>query len=350
MKMTMRWFGADDPVTLNRIRQVAGVTGIVSALHDIPVGQIWPLDDILALKKLITSEGLSLDVVESIPVHEDIKLGLATRDAYIENYCKSIQHLGRAGIRTLCYNFMPVFDWTRTNLNHPYADGSHALSFNYEALQAISTETDVVAALPGWAEVYTPERLKHLLEVFRQLGTDAMWENLEYFLKKVIPVAEEAGVKMGIHPDDPPWSILGLPRIIVDEDALARVVGIIESTSNGITLCTGSLGASLSNDLPQIIRRLGHRIHFVHMRNVAVVGPKSFHEAPHISALGSIDMYAVMKSLVKIGYNGPIRPDHGRMIWGEVGRPGYGLFDRALGAAYLQGLHEGARKTIAYCS
>lgn len=153
---------------------------------------------------------------------------------------------------------------------------------------------------------------------------------------------------MGIHPDDPPWSILGLPRIIVDGDALERLINIVDSPSNGVTLCTGSLGASLSNNLPQIIRKVGHRINFVHMRNVAVVGPKSFHEAPHISSLGSIDMYAVMKSLVKLGYDGPIRPDHGRMIWGEIGRPGYGLFDRALGASYLQGLHEAAQKTMTY--
>jgi mannonate dehydratase len=350
MKMTMRWFGPDDPVALNRIRQVGGVTGIVSALQDVPVGEVWPLDAILVLNELISAEGLTFDVVESIPVHEDIKLGLATRDAYIENYCRSIEHLGRAGIRILCYNFMPVFDWTRTNLHHPYADGSHALSFNYEALQSISNKKDVITSLPGWAEVYTPERLEYLLDAFGKLGTDRMWENLEYFLRKVIPIAEKAGVKMGIHPDDPPWSILGLPRIIVDENALERVVGVIESPSNGITFCTGSLGASLSNDLPQIIRKLGHRINFVHMRNVAVIGPKSFHEAPHISALGSIDMYAVMRSLVKVGYNGPIRPDHGRMIWGEIGRPGYGLFDRALGASYLQGLHEAARKTMAYHS
>lgn len=189
MKMTMRWFGPDDPVVLSRIRQVAGVTGIVSALHDVPVGEVWALEDILKLKQAINEEGLAFDVVESIPVHEDIKLGLDTRDVYIENYCKSIENLGRAGIRTLCYNFMPVFDWTRTNLSHPYADGSSALSFNYEELQEISTSKDVVASLPGWAEVYSPERFQYLLDAFSNLGTDAMWENLEYFLERVIPVA-----------------------------------------------------------------------------------------------------------------------------------------------------------------
>ncbi|WP_343219089.1 mannonate dehydratase [Cerasicoccus maritimus] len=348
MKMTMRWFGGDDPVTLERIRQVFGVSGIVSALHDVPVGEIWPYESLMELKALINAEGLQFEVVESIPVHEDIKLGLETRDKYIANYCASIENLGRAGIRTLCYNFMPVFDWTRTNLSHPYADGSHALSFNYEELQKIEDSNDLVDALPGWAEVYTPTRFKYLMEAFQGIGQDAMWENLEYFLRKVIPVAEAAGVKMCIHPDDPPWSILGLPRIIVDEDALIRLVNIVDSPSNGITLCTGSLGASLSNDLPQIVRKLSRRIHFVHMRNVAVVGPKSFHEAPHLSSMGSVDMYAVMRNLVKAGYSGPIRPDHGRMIWGEIGRPGYGLFDRALGAAYLQGLYEAAHKNVSY--
>lgn len=348
MKMTMRWFGPDDPVVLSRIRQVAGVTGIVSALHDVAVGEVWELEEILKLKQAILEEGMSFEVVESIPVHEDIKLGLDSRDTYIGNYCKSIENLGRAGIRTLCYNFMPVFDWTRTNLSHPYADGSNALSFDYEELQSISTSSDAVARLPGWAEMYSPERFQYLLDAFRELGTDAMWDNLSYFLERVIPVAEEAGVKMGIHPDDPPWSILGLPRIIVDGDALERLIHIVDSPSNGVTLCTGSLGASLSNNLPQIIRKVGHRINYVHMRNVAVVGPRSFHEAPHISALGSIDMFAVMKSLVNSGFDGPIRPDHGRMIWGEIGRPGYGLFDRALGASYLQGLHEAAQKTMTY--
>ncbi|MDP4610579.1 MAG: mannonate dehydratase [Opitutales bacterium] len=350
MKMTMRWFGADDPVQLSRIRQIAGVTGIVSALHDMPVGEVWPLEKLRTLKAEINNEGLDFEVVESIPVHEDIKLGLPTRDTYIDNYCRNIENLGKAGIRTLCYNFMPVFDWTRTNLSHSHADGSNALSFSYEELQKISDSSDLVESLPGWAEVYTPDRFKYLMDAFRHIGQDEMWANLEYFLKKVIPIAEASGVKMCIHPDDPPWPILGLPRIIIDEDALLRLTRIIDSPSNGVTLCTGSLGASVSNNLPQIIRKLGDRIHFVHMRNVAVTGPKSFHEAPHLSSMGSLDMFAVMQSLVRIGYAGPLRPDHGRMIWGESGRPGYGLFDRALGASYLQGLHEAAQKTLTFNS
>ena len=348
MKMTMRWFGQDDPVQLQQIKQVPGMIGIVSALYDVPVGSEWPLAKLEALKASVESTGLNLEVIESIPVHEDIKLGLPSRDRYIEAYCRSVENMGKAGIPVLCYNFMPVFDWTRTNLEHYLADGSSALSFSYEALSNLDEDTNVAESLPGWAEVYTADRLKGLMDQFKELGTDAMWKNLEYFLQAVVPVAEKAGVKMGIHPDDPPWPILGLPRIITDEAALQRMIKLVDSPANGVTFCTGSLGASLGNNLPQMARSLGSRIHFVHMRNVAVTGPKEFHEAPHLSHLGSLDMYGIMKCLVDAGYDGPVRPDHGRMIWGEEGRPGYGLFDRSLGAMYLQGLHEAAQKQRTY--
>ncbi|MBB6430518.1 mannonate dehydratase [Algisphaera agarilytica] len=345
MKMTMRWFGTDDPVPLSKIRQIPGVTGIVSAIYDVEVGDVWPFEKIAALRQIINQEGLELDVIESISVHEDIKLGLPTRDDYIDAYCESIRNVGKAGIPTLCYNFMPVFDWTRTNLQHTLADGSHALSFCYEELNDIDLDAEGAANLPGWSTVYTPERFKELIEQFRALGTDTLWNNLTYFLERVVPVAEEAGVKMAIHPDDPPWSILGLPRIVTGEAAYERITRVVDSPSNGITVCTGSLGASLSNDLPQIVSKFGkrNRINFVHMRNVAVTGNKQFHEAPHLSRLGTVDMYAVMKALVATGYDGPLRPDHGRMIWGEEGRPGYGLFDRSLGLMYLQGLMEAAK-------
>lgn len=348
MKMTMRWFGADDPVGLERIRQVPGMIGVVSALYDVPVGEPWPLDKLERLKAQVQDAGLNLEVIESIPVHEDIKLGASSRDRYIEAYCTSVENLGKAGIPVLCYNFMPVFDWTRTNLSHHLSDGSSALSFCYEELATLNDESNLAESLPGWAEVYSPDRLTALVDQFREIGATEMWENLAYFLKAVVPVAEQAGVKMGIHPDDPPWPILGLPRIITDEAALIRLTGLVDSPANGVTFCTGSLGASLGNNLPQIVRAIGDRIHFVHMRNVAVTGPKSFHEAPHLSYLGSLDMYGVMKCLVDAGFEGPVRPDHGRMIWGEEGRPGYGLFDRSLGAMYLQGLHEAAQKQRTY--
>ena len=348
MKMTMRWFGHDDPVKLEQIKQVPGMVGIVSALYDVAVGDEWPLEKLEALKSSVQATGMDLEVIESIPVHEDIKLGLPSRDQYIDAFCRSVENMGKAGIPVLCYNFMPVFDWTRTSLTHYLSDGSSALSFCYEKLATLNDDDNIAESLPGWAEVYTPERLSHLMTQFQALGADAMWKNLEYFLKAVIPVAEKSGVKMGIHPDDPPWPILGLPRIITDEAALVRLIGLVDSPSNGVTFCTGSLGASLGNNLPQIVRAMGDRIQFVHMRNVAITGPKTFHEAPHLSCLGSLDMYGIMKCLVDAGYEGPMRPDHGRMIWGEEGRPGYGLFDRSLGSMYLQGLHEAAQKQRTY--
>lgn len=349
MKFCMRWFGPEDPVDLERIRQVPGVTGVVSALP-IPVGEVWPGDDLARLRDKIEAGGFNLDVIESIPIHEDIKLGKPSRDDYIEAYCESVRNMGRIGVRTLCYNFMPVFDWTRTDLAHSLPDGSEALRFHYEDLQDIDLTADGAAGLPGWGTVYTPEGLKRLMEDFSRIGPDDLWNNLGYFLKRVVPVAEEAGVKMAIHPDDPPWSIFGLPRIITDQDALERILEIVDSPSNGITFCTGSLGALLSNNLAQIVRRFASRINFVHMRNVIITGNKSFHEAPHLSRLGSIDMYSIMKALVENNYCGPIRPDHGRMIWGEEGRPGYGLFDRSLGVMYLQGLFEAAKKGVNYAS
>lgn len=341
MYMTMRWFGTDDPVPLEHIRQVPGVEGIVSALYDVPVGEVWPVETLCELKATIEQADLSLEVIESIPIHDAIKLGRSDRDEKIEAYCQSIRNMGQVGIPVLCYNFMPVFDWTRTNLKHPFKDGSHALSFSYEDLSEIDLSKGS-KDLPGWAKAYGPEELDNLLNSYRRLSRKTMWDNLAYFLQRVVPVAEEAGVFMGIHPDDPPWSIFGLPRIITDEEALARVISIVDSPVNGVTFCTGSLGASRWNHLVRIIKRVGHRINFVHMRNVRVTGHHHFHECPHPSRFGSIDMLDVMSALVNIGYTGPMRPDHGRMIWGEQGRPGYGLFDRALGAMYLHGLHEAA--------
>ncbi|MFO7774624.1 MAG: mannonate dehydratase [Candidatus Hydrogenedentota bacterium] len=341
MYMTMRWFGADDPVPLEHIRQVPGMDGVVSALYDIPVGEVWPKDALAELKGEIEDAKLSLEVIESIPIHDSIKLGRPDRDEKIDAYCQSVSNMGEVGIPLLCYNFMPVFDWTRTNLKHPFKDGSHALSFSYENLSEIDLSKGS-KDLPGWAKAYGPEELDALLNAYRQISRAQMWDNLAYFLEKVVPVAEEAGVHLAIHPDDPPWSIFGLPRIIVDEDALAKVTGLVDSPYNGLTLCTGSLGASRNNHLVRIIKRVAPRINFVHMRNVKVTGHKHFHECPHPSRFGSIDMLDVMTALANSGYTGPIRPDHGRMIWGEQGRPGYGLFDRALGAMYLQGLREAA--------
>jgi len=337
--MTFRWFGVDDPVTLEHIRQIPGVEGIVSALYDVAPGEVWPRDELARLGERIAAAGLRFSVVESIPVHEEIKLGCARRDRLIDAYCHSVRNLGELGIPVLCYNFMPVFDWTRTELEMRLPDGSTALAYDGQALARIDLSHGT-GDLPGWAAAYDGVELGRLRYAYARTDPERMWENLAYFLERVVPVAEEAGVSMAIHPDDPPWPIFGLPRIITDGDALERVARLVDSPANGITFCTGSLGALPSNHLPEMIRRVGPRIHFAHCRNVLVTGEKRFHETPHPSRFGSVDMLEVMRALRDVGFAGPMRPDHGRRIWGEAGRPGYGLFDRALGAAYLQGLWE----------
>lgn len=346
MQMTFRWYGANDPVRLTQIKQIPGVTGIVSAIYDVPVGEAWPLERLRRLQSEIEAHGFTLSVIESIPVHEEIKLGRPTRDRFIDNYCQSIQHLGMLGIPVLCYNFMPVFDWTRTNLALRLADGSFALSYDHEDLARIDL-TKGTGELPGWATAYSPSELQSLLAAYRAISTEQLWEHLEYFLERVIPVAAAAKVKLALHPDDPPWPIFGLPRLISNEAALQRVLALVDHPANGLTFCTGSLGVAPENDLPKMIRRLGQggRIHFAHCRNVKITGPKKFHESPHASAFGSVNMRAVMQAYRDIDFRGPMRPDHGRMIWNETGRPGYGLYDRALGAVYLQGLWEGLQNS-----
>lgn len=341
MQMTFRWYGANDPVTLAQIKQIPGVTGIVSAIYDVPVGEVWSIEKLRRLKDEIESHGFALSVIESIPVHEDIKLGHATRDRFIENYCASIQRLGELGIPVLCYNFMPVFDWTRTNLSMCLADGSFALSYDHEDLSRIDLSKGT-GELPGWATTYSATELQSLLAAYREISEEKLWEHLGYFLERVVPVAAAANVKLALHPDDPPWPIFGLPRIITNEAALQRVLDLVDHPANGLTFCTGSLGVAPENDLLKMIRRFGQagRIHFAHCRNVKVTGAKKFHESPHPSAYGSVNMLEVMKAYRDVGFRGPLRPDHGRMIWGETGRPGYGLYDRALGAVYLQGLWE----------
>lgn len=339
MYMTFRWYGPGDPVALEHIRQVPGVEGIVSALHDVPVGEAWPREGLERLGERIAAAGLRFRVVESIPVHEEVKLGLPERDRWIDAYCASVAHMGELGIPVLCYNFMPVFDWTRTTLALPLEDGSTALAFDPEDAARIDLSRGT-GDLPGWATAYDAAELAALLDAYRRVDAERLWENLAYFLERVVPVAEAAGVRMAVHPDDPPWPIFGLPRILTDGPALERLVGLVDSPANGVTFCTGSLGALPGNDLPAMARRLAGRIHFAHCRNVRVTGERRFHESPHPSRFGSVDMAAVLRALRDTGFAGPMRPDHGRMIWGEEGRPGYGLYDRALGATYLQGLWE----------
>ncbi|HEV2670748.1 MAG TPA: mannonate dehydratase [Gemmatimonadales bacterium] len=342
MYMTFRWFGPGDPIPLTHIRQIPGVRGVVSALYDLPVGAPWPRERLERLAAEVDAAGLTLAVVESIPVHEDIKLGRPSRDRLIANYCESVRAMGALGISVLCYNFMPVFDWMRTDLEMPLPDGSSALAYDDRALAAVDLRQGT-GDLPGWAAAYGAAELQALLAAYRDVNAEQLWEHLAYFLERVVPVAAQAGVRMAIHPDDPPWPIFGLPRIICRERDLVRLVGLVDNPSNGVTFCTGSLGALPENDVPAMAQRLGAlgRIHFAHCRNVRVTGERQFHETPHPSALGGVDLGAVLSALHSTGFTGPMRPDHGRMIWGERGRPGYGLYDRALGAMYLQGLWEG---------
>ena len=340
--ITFRWFGARDPIRLAHIRQIPAVRGIVSALYDIPIGEPWRQDSIAALREQVERENMSLAVIESIPVHEDIKLGKPSRDLLIDNYCESVRNMGRAGIQVLCYNFMPVFDWTRTELARRLDDGSTALAYDDAALAKIDLSRGT-ADLPGWATAYSAEQLRLLLAAYRSVSEAQLWDNLAYFLERVVPVAASSGVHMALHPDDPPWSIFGLPRIITSGAALERVTSIVDDPANGVTLCTGSLAASQDNDLPAIVRCLAGkgRIHFAHCRNIKRTGLRVFEETAHPSDHGDVDMRAVLRALHENGFAGPIRSDHGRMIWGETGQPGYGLYDRALGAMYLHGLWEG---------
>ena len=345
MHMTFRWFGPDDPIPLANIRQIPGVTGIVTALYDVAIGDVWPKAKLERLGEMIDRNGMQFSVVESIAVHEDIKLGRPSRDRLLDQYCESVHAMGELGVPVLCYNFMPIFDWTRTDLAEVQPDGSTALSYDDRALARIDLSHGT-GDLPGWSAAYDATTLGELLAAYKQVDAERLWENLAYFLERVVPEAERAGVRMAIHPDDPPWSIFGLPRIITSGAAFERLIDIVDSPSNGVTFCTGSLGADPNNDLPAIARTIGGRgrINFAHCRNVAITGDREFHEAPHPSRFGDVPMRDVLAALVEVGFSGPMRPDHGRMIWGERGRPGYGLHDRALGAMYLQGLWEGLER------
>lgn len=348
MLMSFRWYGEKlDKIPLSYIKQIPGMKNIVSAIYHIPVGEVWPLSDILELKQQIEKSGLLFQTVESVNVHEDIKLGLPSRDHYIENYCATLRNLAKAGITVVCYNFMPVFDWTRTELAKVLPDGSTALAYNEHLLKGYSPEllAEKMEAgangfeLPGWEKERLSE-LKKLFELYKAVDEEKLFDNLSYFLKGVIPTAEECGIKLAIHPDDPPWSVFGLPRIVISKENLERIISLVDSPANGLTLCSGSLGANQANDMPDIFRHFGKlgKIHFAHVRNIKIHEPGIFEETAHKSDDSSLDMFAIMEALHDVGFDGPLRPDHGRMIWGEEGRPGYGLYDRALGAVYLNGL------------
>ncbi|HEY0281641.1 MAG TPA: mannonate dehydratase, partial [Rhizomicrobium sp.] len=337
MKMTFRWYGDSDPVPLAYIRQIPGIDGIVSAVYDVPVGEVWPLENIRTLKQTIESAGLKFEVIESVPVHEDIKLGRPTAVRLIANYAQTLRNLAQCGLKVVCYNFMPVFDWTRTILDMKLEDGSSALAFDVDVVNKIDPEQGI--NLPGWDASYKPEELKALLAEYRGVGEERLWGNLAAFLKGVIPAAEEAGIKMAIHPDDPPRPIFGLPRIVKNAEDLRRLLKIVDTPANGLTLCSGSLGADIHNDIVALVKEFAGagRINFAHIRNVKVDAKGNLHETAHKTDCGSLDIAGIVKAYYDAGYEGYVRPDHGRMIWGETGKPGYGLYDRALGAVYLNG-------------
>ena len=342
MKMTFRWYGEKDSIPLSYIRQIPGMSGVVTAVYDVPVGEVWEMDKILRLKSLCDEKGLEMEVIESVPVHEDIKLGLPTRDRYIANYATTIRNLGKAGVKCICYNFMPVFDWLRTNLHTEAEDGSNALSYNHEELMGLDPHN---LHLPGWDESYTSEELNSLLDAYSGMSHEQLFENLVYFLKGIMPACDETGINMALHPDDPPWDMFGLPRIITGMDSYDKLFAAVPNVHNGITLCTGSLGAGRNNDMVAMASKLASRSYFVHLRQITHSGALDFCESGHLTSMGSLDMYGIVKALVEAGFDGYVRPDHGRNIWGEDGKPGYGLYDRALGATYLYGLFEAIEKS-----
>ena len=345
MKLSFRWYGDSDPIPLEYISQIPGMRSVVSAVYDVKPGKIWPEESIAKIKDRCQKHGLVFDVVESIPVHENIKLGRENADELINVYCENIRRCAKHGIKCITYNFMPVFDWTRTQLDKKAPDGSTSLVMYWEQLQGLDPLKDDIH-LPGWDSSYSQEEVRELISAYGRLGEQGLWKNLEYFLQKIIPVAEECDIKMAIHPDDPPYPIFGLPRIITCEENLDRFLKLYDSPANSLCLCTGSLGCAKSNDIPAMIRKYAAMDHiaFMHIRNVKILNDGSFEERAHLSSCGSLDIYEIVKALVENGYDGYVRPDHGRMIWGETGKPGYGLFDRALGATYINGLFEACEK------
>lgn len=312
---------------------------------------MWPVERIHEVKKQADQYGFHIEVVESVNIHEDIKQGLPTRDRYIENYKQTIRNLAQVGVKVICYNFMPVFDWVRTDLYKELEDGSTALFYEKAKVDNMDP-TELVSkiagnpnfTMPGWE----PERLKYLSELFeayKGIDEEKLWENLQYFLEQIIPVAEDYDIKMAIHPDDPPWSIFGLPRIMTSANNFRRLLRMVDSPYNGITLCSGSLGANPVNNIPAMVREFGDRIPFAHIRNVRVYENGDFIETSHRAQDGTVDICEIVRAYHEIGFTGYARPDHGRHIFDEACRPGYGLYDRALGIMYLWGIWDSLERS-----
>jgi len=399
MEQTWRWYGPSDPVTLTDIRQ-AGATGIVTALHEVPIGEVWTVEAIEERKKMIEFDssvnparprGLNWSVIESIPVHEDIKQGKPSRDAWIEKYKESIRNVGKVGIPVLTYNWMPVVDWTRTNLEMELSDGARALAFDMsefiafdlfilrregaeacytkeqidlakQKFESMSSEKqyilqkNIIAGLPGGQEGYTIEDFRARLAEYKEIDSQKYRENLKYFLEQIVPVAIESGVRLAIHPDDPPIPLFGLPRVVSTENDLQYIVNVVDSIYNGLCICTGSLGVRGDNDLPGIIERMGNKINFLHLRSTQRDADGSFHEASHLR--GDVDMYNVIVAVLKEQRKRhamnrrddeiPMRADHGHMILDDLKKktnPGYSAIGLLRGQAELRGLEMGIEKS-----
>ncbi|MAY75939.1 MAG: mannonate dehydratase [Phycisphaerae bacterium] len=340
--MCMRWFGPTDPVPLDHIRQVPGVTGIVSAVTGVPVGEPWTASHVRKLRDTVEAAGLKLEVIESIAVSDEIKLAGPEAPRHYDNWRRSLEAVAAEGVKTVCYNFMPIADWVRTELAMPLPDGSNTLAYDDAQMPAFEEMVRSGAAknLPAWDHLDVGA-FDALRERYAARAEEGLWDALAKFLEAVVPTAASLGVRLGLHPDDPCWSVLGLPRIVTSPAAFRRVCDLVDNPANGVTYCTGSLGVNPDNDLVAGARDLANRVSFVHARNVRVTAPRKVYESAHPREFGHVDLPAVLAELMAGGFNGPIRPDHGRMIWGETGTPGYGLFDRSLGATYLLGAIDG---------